>query len=188
MHSALSRGRLRARYHRYRPIRLLSRTRPSRGNRITLPDAPQPSQKEIILGIPKDILHDQVGIWTSLARIRTRDLVWIAHLAVATGVRIATDRIGARRRIAESPFLARESFHNYGGRVVPPTCWQCSWRRYFESPFTNISHRRTWLWSGCTLTFGDGRIAIGGTQTGRYHHRYLFAGFLSILIVDIISG
>jgi PAP2 superfamily protein len=57
----------------------------------SLPDAPQPSQKEIIFGIPKDILHDQAGIWTSPARIRTRDLVWLAPLAVVTGVSIATD-------------------------------------------------------------------------------------------------
>lgn len=57
----------------------------------SLPDAPRPSQKEIILGMPKDILHDQARIWTSPARIRTKDLVWLAPLAVATGVSIATD-------------------------------------------------------------------------------------------------
>lgn len=57
----------------------------------SLPDAPQPSQKKVILAMPKDILHDQAGIWTSPARIRTRDLVWLAPLAVATGVSIATD-------------------------------------------------------------------------------------------------
>lgn len=57
----------------------------------SLPDAPRPSQKEIILGMPKDILHDQAGIWTSPARIRTKDLVWLAPLAVAAGVSIAMD-------------------------------------------------------------------------------------------------
>jgi hypothetical protein len=41
--------------------------------------------------MPKDILKDQVGIWTSPARIRSRDLVWLAPLAVATGVSIDTD-------------------------------------------------------------------------------------------------
>ncbi len=57
----------------------------------SLPDAPQPSQKEILLGMPKDILHDQAGIWTSPARIRPGDFVWLAPLAVAIGVSIATD-------------------------------------------------------------------------------------------------
>lgn len=57
----------------------------------SLPDAPQPSQKQIILNMPKDILHDQAGIWTSPARIRTKDLVWLAPLTVATGVSIAAD-------------------------------------------------------------------------------------------------
>lgn len=57
----------------------------------SLPDAPQPSQKDILLGMPKDILKDQAGIWTSPARLRAKDLVWLAPLAVATSVSIATD-------------------------------------------------------------------------------------------------
>jgi len=57
----------------------------------SLPDAPRPSQKDILLGMPKNILKDQAGIWTSPARIRTRDLIWLAPLAVATGASIATD-------------------------------------------------------------------------------------------------
>ena len=57
----------------------------------SLPDAPQPSQKQILLGMPKDILKDQAGIWTSPARVRTKDLVWLVPLAAATSVSIATD-------------------------------------------------------------------------------------------------
>lgn len=56
-----------------------------------LPDAPQPSQRKIILGMPKEILKDQAGIWTSPARIRSRDLLWLVPLAAATGAGIATD-------------------------------------------------------------------------------------------------
>lgn len=57
----------------------------------SLPDTPRPSQTKIIRGMPKDLLHDQAGIWTSPARIRTKDLVWLAPLAAATAVSIATD-------------------------------------------------------------------------------------------------
>ena len=56
-----------------------------------LPDAPRPSQQKIILGMPMEILKDQAGIWTSPARIRSRDLLWLTPLAAATGVAIATD-------------------------------------------------------------------------------------------------
>lgn len=69
----------------------------------SLPDAPQPSQKEIILGMPKDILHDQAGIWTSPVRIRTRDLAWLAPLAVATGVSIATDHHTMSEVVSHDP-------------------------------------------------------------------------------------
>jgi hypothetical protein len=66
---------------------------------VVLPDAPMPQtagsqgvQEEITLkGLPTAVLHDQVGIWTSPAKVRTRDLVWLAPLAAATGVAIATD-------------------------------------------------------------------------------------------------
>lgn len=57
----------------------------------SLPEAPRPSQKTLVLGMPKDIFHDQIGIWTSPARISKRDFIWVVPLAVATGVSIATD-------------------------------------------------------------------------------------------------
>jgi hypothetical protein len=40
---------------------------------------------------PMQVLHQQVGIWTSPARIRVHDLIWLAPLAAATGASIATD-------------------------------------------------------------------------------------------------
>jgi membrane-associated phospholipid phosphatase len=39
----------------------------------------------------RDVLHDQRGIWTSPAHIHTRDLLWLAPLAVATAVSIHYD-------------------------------------------------------------------------------------------------
>ena len=38
----------------------------------------------------QDFLHDQAGIWTSPARIRSRDLLWILPFAGATGAAIDT--------------------------------------------------------------------------------------------------
>ena len=60
-----------------------------------LPDAPTPrvasSEGVTVAGLPMAVLKDQEKIWTSPARIRTKDLIWLAPLAVATGVGIATD-------------------------------------------------------------------------------------------------
>jgi hypothetical protein len=59
-----------------------------------LPDAPAPqSRDEVTLrGAPVRILHDQAVIWTSPARIRTHDLVWLVPLLGAEAGALATDR------------------------------------------------------------------------------------------------
>ncbi|WP_348267131.1 phosphatase PAP2 family protein [Edaphobacter paludis] len=65
------------------------------GSTSALPDAPQPNSDEkatvTLQGTPLSILKDQAAIWTSPARIREGDLVWLVPLAAATGVGIATD-------------------------------------------------------------------------------------------------
>ena len=67
------------------------------GGEAGLPNAPVPqveSAPEVTLkGLPKAVLVDQKSIWTSPARIRTKDLVWLAPLAAATGVAIATESL-----------------------------------------------------------------------------------------------
>ena len=40
---------------------------------------------------PMQVIHQQGAIWTSPARIRTHDLLWLAPMAAATGTAIATD-------------------------------------------------------------------------------------------------
>ena len=63
----------------------------------SLPNAPQPQTQTVTLrGAPTDILHDQAVIWTSPARIRMRDLRWLAPLGAVTGVAVATDRRAMR--------------------------------------------------------------------------------------------
>lgn len=60
-----------------------------------LPDAPQANSGEngrvTLAGMPISILKDQAAIWTSPARIRKSDLVWLVPLVGATGVAIVTD-------------------------------------------------------------------------------------------------
>jgi membrane-associated phospholipid phosphatase len=60
----------------------------------SLPDAPQPASNQDAVSLrntPQHLLEDQKAIWTSPARLTLRDLRWIAPLAAATGVSIATD-------------------------------------------------------------------------------------------------
>ena len=57
------------------------------------PDAPQPQAQTVTLrSVPGDILRDQAVIWTSPARIRMHDFMWLAPLGAATGAAIATDQ------------------------------------------------------------------------------------------------
>jgi hypothetical protein len=84
----------------------------------SLPNAPQPqqpSQKKILLSMPKDILHDQIGIWTSPARIRTKDLVWLTPLAVATGVSIATDHHTMSSVVSRNPDFNNANLNTANG-------------------------------------------------------------------------
>lgn len=68
---------------------------PTGSGQAALPDAPTPQVESIedvtVRGLPMAVLKDQRAIWTSPGRIRTKDLVWLAPLAAATGVAIATD-------------------------------------------------------------------------------------------------
>ena len=60
----------------------------------SLPDAPQPvsnQDADSLRNTPRRLLKDQKAIWTSPSRLTLRDLRWIAPLAAATGVGIATD-------------------------------------------------------------------------------------------------
>jgi len=81
------------------------------GRDAALPDAPMPQvatrEDVTVRGLPMAFLHDQKGIWTSPARIRTKDLVWLAPLAAATGAAFATDRRAMSSVVSQDP-----SFNN----------------------------------------------------------------------------
>ncbi len=98
------------------------------GGAAGLPNAPEPqseSRPEATLrGLPKAVLDDQRPIWTSPARIRTRDLVWLAPLAAATGVAIATDHHTARSVVSHDPSFNNENVNAsnvlIGGFIAAP--------------------------------------------------------------------
>ena len=74
-----------------------------------LPNAPVPQGESApavtVRGLPKAVLLDQKSIWTSPARIRRKDLVWLAPLAAATGVAIATDHYTMSTVVSHDPGL-----------------------------------------------------------------------------------
>jgi membrane-associated phospholipid phosphatase len=61
----------------------------------TLPDAPasktDTQEPLTIKGTPLRIFHDEVGIFTSPARVKTNDLKWLLPLAGATAASLSTD-------------------------------------------------------------------------------------------------
>lgn len=77
-----------------------------------LPDAPQvhpdnqADEDKVAITLrntPAHIMKDQVAIWTSPARIRTNDLVWLVPLAGATGAAIATDHHTMSQVVSHNP-------------------------------------------------------------------------------------
>ncbi len=57
-----------------------------------IPDAPQPADSENkVITLPKSLLHDQIGMWTSPARIRFSDATWLGPLGGLTAALFATD-------------------------------------------------------------------------------------------------
>ena len=69
-------------------------------------DLPPPKVSE--RGLFGDILHDQGVIWTSPARIRTRDLAWLVPLGGATAALLATDA-SLESKLSNDPSLLRAS-------------------------------------------------------------------------------
>jgi membrane-associated phospholipid phosphatase len=90
----------------------------------SLPDAPQPQQTVTIRMAPRDILHDQAVIWTSPARVRAHDLLWLAPLGAATGIAIASDQRAMRDLVSHDPGFNNASVNTsnalIGGFIAAP--------------------------------------------------------------------
>lgn len=90
-----------------------------------LPSAPQPQvQTATLRGAPGDILHDQAVIWTSPARIRAHDLLWLVPLGAATGIAIATDQRAMRDVVSHETSFNSDSVNAsnvlMGGYIAAP--------------------------------------------------------------------
>lgn len=93
-----------------------------------LPDAPAPQTSApgdvTVRNTPRNLLHDQEAIWTSPARMRTRDLEWLLPLATAAGVAFATDQHTMTQVVSRDPSFNQASIDTsnvlIGGWVAVP--------------------------------------------------------------------
>lgn len=73
----------------------------------SLPNAPAPHVRDTgavtVRNTPRHVLEDQKAIWTSPARVRAHDLVWLLPIAAATGVALATDAHTMRSVVSHDP-------------------------------------------------------------------------------------
>lgn len=61
------------------------------------------------------VIHQQVAIWTSPAHIRAHDLIWLAPLAAATGVSIATDHHTMSQVVSHDPTFNQDNVNVSNG-------------------------------------------------------------------------
>jgi len=95
-----------------------------------LPDAPQPAQPQnrnsqdqdrdndpqnTVMGVPRALLHDQFGIWTSPAKARLTDATWLVPLGGFTAALFATDS-DISRHLSNAPdtILRYKHISDYG--------------------------------------------------------------------------
>ena len=84
--------------------------------------------------LPKAVLQDQVGLWTSPTRLRARDLTWLLPLAGSVGWLLTSDERNMRERIRTN-LLARDrsvAVSNVGTgslAAVPALLYWWGWRR-----------------------------------------------------------
>lgn len=102
----------------------------SQSSASTLPNAPLPNaEKEPVTlwGTPVRILKDQAAIWTSPARIRKSDLVWLVPLAAGTGVALATDHHAMGSVVSHDTDFNKASVNAsnvlFGGFVAAPVAF-----------------------------------------------------------------
>jgi PAP2 superfamily len=115
----------------------------------TLPDAPSAQASVTEKDLPLAILKDQIPIWTSPARIRTHDLIWLLPVGAAVGVTLSTDT-DAMRNLSHDRTFNKDNVNasNYllGGVAAIPV------GLYGVGLFTSNSHaRETGILSGEAL-------------------------------------
>jgi len=83
----------------------------------TLPDAPDPAEPRpnTIVGLPRALLHDQLGLWSSPARLRFADATWLVPVGGLTAAFFATDS-DVSRHLSNDPstLLRYKHISDYG--------------------------------------------------------------------------
>lgn len=92
-----------------------------------LPDAPLPRSADATPQYQPDevtvrnslqiFIHDEAAIWTSPARLRPRDLKWLAPFALVTGAAIATDHRAQSQLISKDPTFNNNNIYVSDGLV-----------------------------------------------------------------------
>jgi membrane-associated phospholipid phosphatase len=89
----------------------------------TLPDAPDAQVPVTEKGLPLAIVKDQIPVWTSPARIRPHELIWLLPLGGAIGVTLTTDT-DAMRDVSRDRTFNKDSVNtsNYllGSEIAIP--------------------------------------------------------------------
>src|ERR1039458_1423931 len=68
-----------------------------------VPENPQPSETQNkVLTLPRQLLHDQIGMWTSPARARLSDATWFVPLGGFAAALLATDS-DVSRHLSNTP-------------------------------------------------------------------------------------
>jgi membrane-associated phospholipid phosphatase len=81
-----------------------------------LPDTPKPSDTENkVSGLPRAFLHDQIGMWTSPARLRFSDATWLVPVGGFAAALFATDT-DISRHLSNTPSTLTQYKHisDYG--------------------------------------------------------------------------
>jgi len=89
-----------------------------------VPNNPQPAEKDAsengasenkVLTLPKHLLHDQIGMWTSPARLKLSDATWLVPAGGFTAALLATDS-DLSRHLSNSPntLLRYRHISDYG--------------------------------------------------------------------------
>src|SRR5216683_1706162 len=104
----------------YRTAQQAGQTLPSGAG--DLPDNPQPSDRSEkdppdnrVLTLPIHLLHDQIGMWTSPARLKLSDATWLVPAGGFTAALLATDS-DLSRHLSNTPntLLRYRHFSDYG--------------------------------------------------------------------------
>jgi membrane-associated phospholipid phosphatase len=79
-------------------------------------DNPQPNETQNkVLTLPRQLLHDQIGLWTSPAKLRLSDATWLVPLGGFTAALLATDSdLSSHLSNAPNTLLRYRHISDYG--------------------------------------------------------------------------